>query len=286
MTKMETESLWFEVSGRLRLAADAMGPADAEPVLLLHGGGQTRHAWRSTAASLAACGYRAVSVDARGHGDSDWSPAGEYQREHFADDLKRIVESLGRKPAVVGASLGGIAAMLAIGGSGMLVSALVLVDVAPHIEPDGVARIMSFMRSRPDGFASVEEAADAVASYLPHRKRPDDLSGLRKNLRQREDGRLRWHWDPRFLDIGKTGLEEKRARAEDVVRNISAPTLLVRGKLSDLLSEEGAQKFLRLVPHAEYADITGAAHMVAGDKNDRFSAAVIEFLQRAVPTSA
>jgi hypothetical protein len=61
------------------------------------------------------------------------------------------------------------------------------------------------------------------------------------------------------------------------------PTLLVRGGLSDVLSEEGAREFLHLAPHSEYVNVTGAAHMVAGDRNDHFGEAVIEFLARNVP---
>ena len=57
----------------------------------------------------------------------------------------------------------------------------------------------------------------------------------------------------------------------------------MRGGLSDILTEEGAQEFLRLCPQAEYVNIPGAAHMVAGDRNDVFGAAVVEFLLRHVP---
>jgi hypothetical protein len=57
----------------------------------------------------------------------------------------------------------------------------------------------------------------------------------------------------------------------------------VRGKLSDLLSEEGARHFLELAPHAKYADVSGAGHMVAGDRNDLFTQAVRGFLRGVQP---
>ena len=181
----------------------------------------------------------------------------------------------------MGASLGGIASLLAEGeDDAHLCSALVLVDIAPKIEGAGALRIIQFMHGGADGFASLEEAADAVAAYLPHRERPRDLSGLAKNLRPLPDGRLRWHWDPRFLQPGhgpQPGEEPDRLRS--AAQRLRVPTLLVRGKLSDLLSEEGAQEFLALVPHARFADVSDAGHMVAGDRNDRFSRAVIEFLR-------
>lgn len=272
-----TERVTFTGAG-LELVADATGPVEGPPVLLLHGGGQTRHAWKNTALRLAEQGFRAIAVDARGHGESDWDPCGRYELEAFAADLAAIVGAQPEPPAVVGASLGGSTAMLAVGALGVVVSSVVLVDIAPQIEASGVERIFAFMSGHPDGFASLEEAADAVAAYLPHRKRPRDLDGLKKNLREAADGRLRWHWDPRFVAAMKARGPTRHDLAE-AARALDVPTLLIRGKLSDLLTEEGARHFLSLVPHAEYVDVSGAAHMVAGDENDRFSDAVVSFLR-------
>ena len=189
------------VADDVTLAADAFGDPDDPPVVLLHGGGQTRHAWGNTARQLGAGGWYALTVDLRGHGDSDWSPDGVYSLERFAGDVRRIAASLPRRPALVGASLGGIASLLAIGESRRCrsPSALVLVDVAPRIEPAAPPASGTFMRQGLDGFPDLEAAADAIASYNPHRPRPKDLSGLTKNLRQRDDGRWYWHWDPRFM---------------------------------------------------------------------------------------
>ncbi|MGD9701336.1 MAG: alpha/beta fold hydrolase [Acidimicrobiia bacterium] len=277
------------------LAGDSFGDAADPPVMLLHGGGQTRHSWRHTAEELGASGWNAVSVDLRGHGDSDWSPDGLYQIDYFAADVRAAAQSFTEPPALVGASLGGISSLLAIAeASEPIAAALVLVDVAPRIETLGVERIHQFMRSGIGGFATLEDAADAIAAYNPHRPRPKDLNGLKKNLRLRQDGRWHWHWDPRFmepLDVqhpspGLDGIPQPRftpaERLEDAARMITVPTLLVRGGSSDLLSEEGARALLELIPHAHYADVAGAGHMVAGDRNDRFNAAVTEFLRTEV----
>ena len=133
------------------------------------------------------------------------------------------------------------------------------------------------MGQKPDGFDSLEEVADAIASYQPHRQRPRNLDGLAKNVRLGDDGRYHWHWDPTFR--GGTATSPKRSeRLEACARNLTLPTLLVRGGLSDILSEEGARSFLELCPHSEYVNVTGAGHMVAGDRNDIFAGAVIEFL--------
>jgi len=262
----------------LALAADAWGAPASPRVLLLHGGGQTRHSWGATARALAAAGFRAVSCDLRGHGDSHWAPDRDYSIEAFADDVVAVCRRLDGA-AVVGASLGGMAAMVAADRGPM--SALVLVDVAAHLEAEGVERIVAFMTGRPEGFSSLDEAADAIAGYLPHRPRPTDLSGLAKNLRVGADGRYRWHWDPAFMANGPRASRDPEYM-EGRARLIGCPTLLVRGRMSDILSEEGARRFLGLVPHAEYVDVSGAGHMVAGDRNDAFTDAVVSFLRRVL----
>jgi len=278
---MSSRSISFRGANGVSLVGDAWGAEDGTPVLFLHGGGQTRHAWGGAAAVVAAAGAHAIAIDHRGHGDSSWADDGDYDLETFSRDVCAVAEQLGRPPVVVGASLGGLAGLLAEGERGPVLRALVLVDVAPRLEQDGVKKIIGFMESGLDGFASLDEAADAIAAYLPHRRRPRDLGGLAKNLRQGADGRWRWHWDPRFVDRKRpddTALAAERlARA---ARALRLPTLLVRGRLSDVLSEASAQEFLTLVPHAAYVDVHGAAHMVAGDENDVFSDAVIGFLKQ------
>jgi pimeloyl-ACP methyl ester carboxylesterase len=288
VTTEQAETISLRGAGGIRLAADAQGPPDGDPVVLLHGGGQTRHSWHTTATVLANRGWRAYTVDLRGHGESEWSASGDYTMDGFSGDVAAIARSLSRPPALVGASLGGVASLTAVGESTEpLATSLVLVDVAPRIESAGSARIGEFMKDRmEEGFASLEEAADAVAAYNPHRPRPKDLSGLRRNLRQRPDGRWVWHWDPRFMQAPGGNEDETRVslmspeRLEAAARSLRIPTLLVRGRSSDLLSEAGAREFLALVPQAEFVDVEGAGHMVAGDRNDVFNDGIVDFLSR------
>ncbi len=258
------------------------------PVLLLHGGGQTRHAFAHAARGLAEAGFTSVALDQRGHGDSARIPSGAYAFEDFAADAiavsRALAEEHGTVPAVIGASLGGIAALLALHHAPTVFGALVLVDVTPRMDPSGVDKVQGFMRSRAaEGFASVEEAADAIAAYLPHRPRPRSLEGLAKNLRREADGRWRWHWDPRFIEgprsvnFDRAGVEERLLAASAA---LSVPALLVRGASSELVSEEHAAEFMALAPDAETTDVAGARHMVAGDRNDAFSAATLDFLKR------
>lgn len=266
-------------SGNL-LIADAWGDPASPPVLLIHGGGQTRHAWGPTAARLAGAGFHAVSMDLRGHGDSEWIVDGDYRIDAFAGDILEVAGALGASPALVGASLGGISSLVCE-HLHPVASALVLVDIAPRMEPEGVRRIVGFMQAHPEGFASIDEAADAIAEYLPHRPRRADTGGLAKNLRLGDDGRWRWHWDPAFLSGPPRSAEEHYPeRMNAAARSLSVPALLVRGRMSEIVSEEGVREFLEMVPHAEYVDVEDASHMVAGDRNDVFCDAVIEFLVR------
>ena len=285
-----TDAHPVDLQGRdgLRLRADELGDPAGPSAMLLHGGGQTRHAWGSTARVLAERGWHVLRIDLRGHGESEWPDDADYSLEAFADDIRAVAGTLSAPPVLVGASLGGSASILALGTPpGLDARGLVLVDVAPKIEWEGVTRIGAFMvEHMEDGFGSLEEVADAVAAYNPHRPRPTDLSGLKKNVRLRDDGRWVWHWDPRFIKGIRGSVDETRVSDEhrnhlrDAARHITVPTLLVRGRVSDLLSEDGARDLLELVPHAEYVDVEGAGHMVAGDKNDLFNDAIVGFLER------
>lgn len=276
-------SVSFGGGDGITLRGDAHGNESDPVVLLLHGGGQTRHSWAGTAQRLAADGWNAIAVDQRGHGDSDWAPDGDYTWDAFVRDLRVVLERWNEPPVVVGASLGGLTALIAAGeASEALCSALVLVDITPRMEREGVDRIIEFMTGREDGYASLEEVADAVAAYNPHRRRKPDTYGLLKNLRLGEDGRYHWHWDPRFLQ--PSGVHPDHGapapgRLLEAAARLTVPTLLVRGQASDIVSAEGAQEFLEAAPHAQFVDVSGAGHMVAGDRNDIFSASVRDFLR-------
>jgi len=278
-------ALSFRGADGVTLRADVRGDAGAPPVLFLHGGGQTRHAWGGSAAALARDGRYAITLDLRGHGESGWA-TGEapYRLERFAADLRAVIEQLGRSPVLVGASLGGLTSLLAVGESDRpIASAAVLVDIAPRIEPEGAQRITSFMIGRPDGYGSLEEVADAIADYTRQRSRPRDLESLKKNLRLREDGRYTWHWDPRFMGVDGPREITEQARLFAAARRLTLPTLLVRGRESDILSDDGVREFMAHLPNAQYVDVGGAGHMVAGDRNDAFTEAVRGFLTRVAP---
>jgi len=283
MTNSVTERR-YAVPGGIEVVADVGGDPSKPAVILLHGGGQTRHSWGGAMDELLARGYHVINLDARGHGDSGWSPDADYSLDAMSADLLAVIATLPAPPALVGASMGGMTLLHAAGSSdATIASALVLVDVVPRVDPVGAQKITSFMSGRLDGFASLEEASEAVAAYNPHRPRPKDPSGLMKNLRWR-DGRLHWHWDPKF--VNRTQPVEPPLMAEVLLADaerIRQPTLLVRGMQSDIVSEAGVAEFREHIPGLEVFDVAGAGHMVAGDRNDAFNVGVLGFLQRHHP---
>tara|TARA_Y100001949_G_C15920128_1_gene300842 strand:- start:42 stop:932 length:891 start_codon:yes stop_codon:yes gene_type:complete len=266
----------------LKIAADVWGSDKESLVILLHGGGQTRHAWGETGKKLSEAGYHAVAIDLRGHGDSEWDSDGDYSISAYKQDLIYIIKEIGKPACLVGASLGGMTSLLLAGDkkNANLCSALVMVDMGIYPNPAGSDRIVSFMLSGKNGFKSLEDAAKSISNYLPHRQKPKDLKGLTKNLRLKKDGRFYWHWDPKFIQrrLGSKGRKHLDSQLEAAER-VKVPTLLIRGALSDVVTMDDVKYFISVIPHAEFVEIKKATHMIAGDRNDIFAAEAIKFLK-------
>ena len=261
---------------------DLWGKIKRDAILLLHGGGQTRHSWNATAEKITQVDGCAITLDLRGHGDSDWSHEGDYELSDFSEDVAFLIDTLEIQPSLVGASLGGLVGIYLEGRySPGSISALVLVDIVPNINVLGAEKIKDFMlQHSKTGFSSLSEVSDILSEYNPHREKSSDLEGLKKNLRKRGE-KWFWHWDPLFIS-SERGKENPDMRNPELLNelcsNISVPMLLVRGKLSDLVTEIQVREFLERFPEASFADVSGAGHMVVGDKNDAFANEVIEFL--------
>lgn len=275
--------MYFKGHQDIKIAADVWGSNNQELVILLHGGGQTRHAWGNTGKKLAEAGYHSVALDLRGHGDSEWHADGDYSIRAYKDDLVSIINEIGRPARLVGASLGGMASLLLAGDeiNSDLCTALIMVDIGIYPDPVGSDRIVSFMLSGEGGFNSLEDVAKSISDYLPHRKKPKDLEGLKKNLRLKDDGRYYWHWDPRFIrrrpdSQDREGYFDLQLKAAE---KVTIPTLLIRGALSDVVTMEDVDYFLSMISHAKFVEIEKAAHMIAGDRNDIFAEEAIKFLK-------
>lgn len=273
------EGMHLKGAGGLDLVFDDVGPHDGTPILLLHGGGQTRKSWGGVARTLADHGYRALALDLRGHGESAWSLDGDYSPEALIGDVDRVRHYVGRPMVLVGASLGGLVSLLYAGARPAEVLGLTLVDVVPRNNQAGVERIRSFLAAHPEGFESFDQAVQAVAGYKSSRSRPKDPSGLHRNLRTADSGRLVWHWDPNFLlqnDRAWThGREELLVHAAQGLR---VPTLLLIGGDSDIVDGRALDDFRTHVPQATVVVVPGAGHMVAADENDVFGTALLEWL--------
>ena len=282
-TRSEAQTVEFRGVEDLTLVADEWNrdaPSGRPTVLMLHGGGQNRFSWKNTGQILADAGFHVVALDSRGHGDSDRSTDANYTVDALCADTLAVVEQIGRPVILIGASMGGMTGILAADAAGPdKVTKLVLVDVVPRYEKSGSARIREFMFSHVHGFETLDDAADAVASYLPHRAKPRSPEGLKKNLRRR-DGRWYWHWDPKFLTAPSDDAFVREEKLERAAIDLTIPILLIRGKLSDVVSPEGVQDFLEKVPGAEFVELSGAGHTAAGDDNDAFSEAVVQFVSR------
>jgi pimeloyl-ACP methyl ester carboxylesterase len=284
-TSSEPQTVEFRGVDDLVLVADEWNrgaPSDpARPsILMLHGGGQNRFSWKNTGQILADEGFHVVALDSRGHGDSDRAPNANYTVDALCADTLAVLDQIGRPVILIGASMGGMTGMLVADVAGPeKVTKLVLVDVVPRYDKDGSARIRDFMASGVNGFETLEEAADAVAAYLPYRTKPRSPDGLKKNLRLR-DGRWYWHWDPAFLTAPDDDRFVRMQKLEQAVVDLTIPILLIRGKLSDVVSPVGVKDFLAKVPNAEFVELSDAGHTAAGDDNDAFSDAVVQFLSR------
>ncbi len=279
-----SETVEFSGAGGITLVADEWNRAQAAAgwptVLMLHGGGQNRFSWKNTGQVLADDGFHVVAIDARGHGDSDRAPGADYAVETLTADIMLVLEAIGRPVVLIGASMGGLTGILVAHRAGpKKVTRLILVDVVPRFEKSGSARIRDFMFGNIDGFDSLEQAADAVAAYLPYRTRPRNPEGLKKNLRWR-DGRWYWHWDPAFMTKPGDDPHLRTENFEQAAIELKIPILLIRGKLSDVVSPESVRVFLAKVPDAEFVELPDAGHTAAGDNNDAFSAAVVAFVNR------
>ncbi|MFT3763492.1 MAG: alpha/beta hydrolase [Pseudoxanthomonas sp.] len=270
-------------AGGLELAATRFAAApdhDVQPLLLYaHGFGQTREAWRRTALAMAARGHAGLSYDARGHGGSQRNPAEvPYRAEQFADDMINAAGETSDAPVLVGASMGGLFGLVTEARWPGLFRALVLVDVTPRWEARGYERIIAFMTAFPDGFDSLAHAGEVIAAYLPHRRTRKSEGDLRGLLREGDDGRWRWHWDPRLIPEFAAGVEGHQDDLAEAARQVRCPVLLVSGGRSDLVSTRTVEEFQALAPHARHVHLPHATHMLAGDDNDAFAAAVLEYL--------
>lgn len=269
-------------SGELKLKYLDWGNRDAPAVLLLHGFAQTAHSWDFVSLSLSNR-YHVVALDARGHGDSDWSPARDYSPEAHQRDLDHFVEHLGiSRAAVIGLSMGGKSAYTLAARQPGLVGALVIVDTGPVTEARGGRRIRSFV-SLPDERDSYEDFVQSIHEYQPLRSIQQIRDTLINNVRQSANGKWTWKYDKALRDPDYkrpvTSPEDGWAH----LRNLKCKTLLVRGAKSDVLSPEMAVEMKRVINGCDFVEVPKAGHIVPGDNPNGFISAVSLWLETSYP---
>ncbi|MEJ5254095.1 MAG: alpha/beta hydrolase [Acidimicrobiales bacterium] len=255
-------------------------------VLCLHGGGQTAYMYEELGAAIGHR-YHLLAPDLPDHGDSDPLVEG-IGPEDIAATLPPLLDSFGmHRVALVGASLGGLASIRFADAHPDRVVAIALIDVGHRLEPEGVRRIIDFMAAH-ESFGSLEEAAEAIAAYLPQRRnvRPESLT---RNLRQRADGRWEWKhgFGRRFRSLPRDAhpadnLDTFLAGVEEAAARLRCPVLVLRGDASDVLSQEGAQAVAALIPNARLETVERAGHLAAGDNPHSTVNLVSSFLDELV----
>ncbi len=272
-------------SGGLRLHYADWGAPASPSVLLLHGFAQSGRSFDFV--SLALCDrFRVVALDLRGHGDSDWSPSADYRRSSHVADVEAVIEELGLAPvAIVGLSLGGTIGYLLAASRPQLVRALVIVDIAPRVEPAGASRVRGFVEGR-DSFGSLEEMVSSVRAFRPGRTDEQLLGSVLRNARRQEDGTYTWKYDSamrRPEARPKAGPEEE-ALLWDALKAIGCPTLVVRGADSDIVSTASMTEMIRSIPNARGVEVPSAGHLVPGDNPAGFIEVIGPFLSETCPT--
>ncbi len=253
------------------------GTEGRPPILFLHGALQQSHSWDFI--SLSICGdYHTLVLDARGHGDSQWAPDGNYSPDAHQSDLDGFVEALGLEHFIlVGHSMGGRNAYVYTSRHPEKVKSLVIVDSGPEMGGRGESRIRQF-RELPDNLDSYQEFASRIQEYTG-RSREQVLGALKYSIRENPDGKWTWKYDKVLRTPGYRPSNWDAEKLWECVASIRCPTLIVRGSESDIFSSEVMERMLRLIPQSSAATVPGAGHLVAGDNPAGFLSALRSFLE-------
>jgi len=249
----------------------------APDLVLLHGFTGHARTWDAFAEAMTDR-YRVLALDQRGHGQTAWASADAYGADEMQADLAAFVGALGLKRfTLLGLSMGGGVAIHYAGTRPPELAALVIVDIAPEVEPAGAGRIQASVRttdvfeSRDEAFAAAR-AADSTPPEAHHRHR------IEHNLMRTEDGRWTWRYDRALRAPGAVRVRDPEAGWR-AVANIAVPTLLIRGEISDLVSPEIAERMLKANANIRLTTVKGAGHSVPLDQPEGFASACREFLQ-------
>jgi esterase len=269
----------------LRLHYLDWGNDTAPPMLLLHGFSGHAHTWDTFARAL--CDeFHVLALDQRGHGDSDWAGDGAYTVDDHAGDISAVHGRLMLGPVVlIGLSMGGRNAIRYTGLHPGNVDKLVIVDIGPDIDPQGAERVRRMAAEAPEEFASIDEAVAYLRRYAILTS-PSAEGALRyrveHGVKELPNGQYTWKYDKFLRDQRRQG-RVPPADLWPVVRQITVPTLILRGSDSDVFSPETAKRMHELIPGSRLIEIAGAGHSIPADAPQAFERAVREFLAENPP---
>jgi esterase len=233
-------------------------------MLFLHGGGLNAHTWDIVCLMLRDR-YRCIALDQRGHGDSEWSPVNDYAVETQLGDVEGFIKQLRvESPVLIGQSMGGLNSIAYGVRHSRETRGLVVVDVGPEINPAGTQRIREFA-STPE-LDSPEAFLERAVKFNPLRNPAVLKRSLYYNLRQTPVGKWVLKHDQRrgSEEYARIAAAQRERLAQQIPR-ISCPTLIVRGALSDVLTDDAADKFARSLPQGRWVRVEAAGHNVQGD---------------------
>ncbi len=274
-TEMLPEDKFVEANG-MRLHYLDWGNPDKPKMLLLHGGAQSAHSWDFF--SLAMRDHlHIVALDQRGHGDSDWSDAGDYDTPFHVADIDAFTNAIGYDQFILmGLSMGGRNAYSFAAEHPKKVERLIVVDVGPDTKAEGQAYIREVLEGT-ETFESFDWLVERVKRFNPRRPENQIRGSLINNLKQLEDGTWTWKHDRR-RGIRRDGGGEMNEAAWGALAAVQAPTLVVRGAESYILSEQTANKMMATVANSQLVEVPNAGHLVQGDNPVAFEKVVRDFL--------
>ena len=254
------------------------GNTSAPPVLLVHGLRGHAHSWDDVSAALCQ-DYHVLALDQRGRGDTDWAPDGDYSGAAYVADLVGFCQALKLDSFIlVGHSMGGRNSLAFASQHSDQLKKLVIVDIGPTVDPVGGARITTEMQQVPEEFDSL----DAVVEYMSKQNRFASDRVVRRRLqyatRELPNGKIGWRYDLAIREQRRNCTAPPADDLWPMLPNISCPTLIVRGKQTDLLPAEVAQRMVETLPDARLVEIDQAGHMVFEDNPEDFIAAVHRFI--------
>lgn len=268
-------------SDGLTLRVLEWGPAEARPVVMLHGIRGYAQTFATLAGSLNPH-FRTIAYDQRGRGDSDWDPDRQYYADAYVRDLDAVVRQL-RLPSfdLLGHSMGGIAAIVYAAANPERIRRLVVEDAGPGAFDDsaGAKRIQRELMSAPTSFESWDAAVEYMRQLRPSVTPAAREERLRNMLKQVEGGTWTWRYD--HAGIADVRLNPDPDRVVDLwphVEAIECPTLVLRGGRSDYLARETVEAMTARNPNLQWREIADAGHYVHDDQPDSVARWVGAFL--------